>query len=220
MSDPTERKVSRLPIDCGYIHELWCASDMSHNFELFGAQACQNRTSLSFLSRLLEDERPVSIIEIGTYTGGLTTLFGLYGLLHDAQVYTFDIEDKVPLNAKRAHLALGVKSFTLDCFSPEAETAIRAAIARGKCFLFCDGGDKAREFNHFADLIKPGDWLFAHDFAVSKAAFDDHVYLKSWGWAEVLLDDIRDAAVRNNMSLVETDLCEKAALGVFRKGDT
>lgn len=211
-----EKNVARIPSD-EYIHEFWCASNMSHNYELFGAQACQNKTSLLFLSRLLEDVRPKSIVEIGTYSGGLTALFGFYAALHDAHVLTFDIENKISPQTELVLDSLGVLTVQADCFLDTSQALIKAAIARGKTFVFCDGGDKIKEFNHFAGLIKPGDFIFCHDYGRDPDTFAENVYLKSWGWAEVFLDDIRNACSDNNLSLVESDLCQKAALGVFKK---
>ena len=51
-----------------------------------------------------------------------------------------------------------------DVFSTETQDHVRENIQEFKTFIFCDGGDKALEFNTYAPMLKPGDCIAVHDW--------------------------------------------------------
>ncbi len=199
-----------------FLHQFHADNRKNFNFESFGAEICQNQTSLNFISRILEEQRPDTIIEIGTFTGGLSILLGQYGFLKSVRVETFDIVDR----RQNAGLfsALEINFHLLDCFSPEGDSMIRDFLnASQRAFIFCDGGNKVKEFNHYADLMKSGDVICCHDYAVDKETFDSQIYLKWWGWHEISYADIKDAVERNGLVAVQPQIAQAAALGVYMK---
>lgn len=198
-----------------FLFEFIADSSKNYNYELFGSEICQNQTSLVFLSRLLETYRPSTIIEIGTFTGGLSIHFGLYGFLKNISVHTWDIVDK------RQNVdifdRLNINFHLDDCFSKESDNIIKQLISNGPLLFFCDGGNKIKEFNYYSDLIKSGDIICCHDFALNDAIFNQNVYLKSWGWKEIDLNDVNEPINRNNLTLVDINVSSVAAMGAFIK---
>ncbi len=197
------------------LHEFWADNTKNFNYELYGAEICQNRTSLIFLSRLLEQYRPEVIIEVGTYTGGLSIHFGLYGALKGIPVHTWDIEDKRQNNA--IFHALSIQFHLDDCFSAKSDELIKSLLKTKRALVFCDGGNKIKEFIYYSDLLKKGDLICCHDFAYDKETFERDVYLKSWGWHEISWADIKDAVARNGLNVIEPNVATVAAMAPFIK---
>ncbi len=199
-----------------FIHEFHADNRKNFNKESYGAEICQNQTSLNFISRILEEQRPDAIIEIGTFSGGLSILFGQYGFLKGIPVHTFDIEDKRQNSA--IFDALGIHFHVTDCFSTFGDALIKSLLTASKrAFVFCDGGNKIREFNYYSDLLKSGDVICCHDYAPDRTTFERDCYLKSWGWCEITHADIADAIMRNNLVAVQPQIAQVAALGVYMK---
>jgi hypothetical protein len=95
--------------------------------------------------------------------------------------HSYDIRDSLRYPLARAeHQVADV--FTLD---------LRPLIAGfGMTVLLCDGGDKRREFETFAPLLKPGDIIGAHDL---------HRGDQYWGWSEITEADVQDTCGRHGL---------------------
>ena len=75
---------------------------------------------------------------------------------------------------------------------------LAAEVAKpGRTVVLCDNGNKVLEFNLFATYLKPGDFIFTHDYAHSQAYFETHIQEKIWNWLEIEYKDI-EAAVKQN----------------------
>jgi hypothetical protein len=61
----------------------------------------------------------------------------------------------------------------------------------------CDGGNKINEVNLLADLLKPGDYIMAHDYSETKEYFETHINPKEWLWCEITFADVQEALDRN-----------------------
>jgi hypothetical protein len=115
--------------------------------------------SMEYLSKIIKDFD--TIIEIGTYKGGLTYWFNL-NKKDGAKVISYDIEDYK--NFKEDNIRFIIR----DVFNEESVSEIKNYIETGgKTLLFCDGGFKNQEFNIYSKFLKSGDHIMLHDF------FDD-----------------------------------------------
>jgi len=82
-------------------------------------------------------------------------------------VYTFDIiEHKQKLRRKRLYKKHDINYFIGDVF---ISTKIHELLKSDKkILLLCDGGHKINEFTYFAPLMKKGDIIGMHDFAINR----------------------------------------------------
>lgn len=139
---------------------------------------------LYLVERLMCLNKFDSIIELGTLYGGLTLLLGLHALRLNARVLTIDIRDEPTGFYQKLKDILPITFLKSDIFSMEAEQLIKEMIANSKkTLLYCDGGNKAKEFNTFAPLIKKGDIIIAHDHP-----------------REIKLSQIQETIDRNNLT--------------------
>ena len=119
-----------------------------------GIHIAQSWSDLYILEQILTVEKPDIIIELGTKYGASALFFNLF-----AKTYTFDIKDYgEPKNDNIIYTIV-------DIF--ENIEIIKSLINdHKKVFLFCDNGDKPKEFKIFAPLLKKDDLIFVHDYGV------------------------------------------------------
>lgn len=134
-------------------HTTLLGGYMQHNFWLY---AVVDRV-------MLANPQIQSIIEIGTGSGCLTTIFGLWGFHRKIPVATLDIVNR---HNSEVLKHLGVEFLQIDETSKEAQDAILERIAGKPTWLFCDGGCKSREFKQFAPLIPKDSIISAHDLGM------------------------------------------------------
>jgi len=110
-----------------------------------------------------------AVIEIGVYRGGIATMLmsripfdGGFRYL-GVEILDGTVDASVLAQAERIG---GANIVIDDCFSGAfkamASNFINDTI--GRAMVFCDGVDKPKEMNHFAGLIRRGDYLLAHDY--------------------------------------------------------
>ena len=115
-----------------------------HGQTLFGVPIQQTWTALYMLEKLIAEQKFGQIIELGTGTGALTRFFGAHRFL----TFSYDIK------------------YGEDVFSEEIKEMITIHLqdfAFGS-MVFCDNGDKPREIQTYAPLLKKGDFILAHDY--------------------------------------------------------
>ena len=98
------------------------------------------------------------IIEIGTHFGGLSLILRM--VWPDIPIYSFDInvcpnEDKLYSN--------NIIFVQEDVF--ESEVIRQVIRAPRRVLILCDGGHKKNEFTFFAEMLKHGDLIGAHDYS-------------------------------------------------------
>lgn len=162
---------------------------------------------LKILEIALTQCKPDLIIELGTGSGASTLFFSLH-----APIVTFDIADKCDIalkdifrynsSAKILNIELHQKK---DIFTKAVLDYIYTLIAQvqdKKIFLFCDNGDKPREFETFAPLLKAGDYIAVHDVGL-----------------EITQDQIDTVYLKNNLEPVIENLAEseRSLIRVFKK---
>jgi hypothetical protein len=150
--------------------------DMEPGFgyeKLFAGQRAQHSFMLHHhISRiLLKNPGVEGIVEIGTAMGALSIYLGLWGARLSVPVDTFDhtefafqkehnVDD---LTAEPVFRRLGVRLHKANVFT-EGRAEVESLIKGKAVYLFCDGGNKAREFQAFAPLLAPGSIISTHDW--------------------------------------------------------
>ena len=135
------------------------------SIHIFKNPVMQTWPDLFFINELLTDIKFDTIVELGTYRGGLTVFFGLHALSNPpCKVITFDIRpepDKFPFTMYKK--LCPITYYNLDVFSEEAKNIVRTAAKSGRILLFCDGGIKPQDFQTYAPLLEGTDIVLIHD---------------------------------------------------------
>jgi len=185
------------------------------NYDYFGLSMQQNRYAMPALGILFEYSRPARIIEFGTYHGGLCVLLGLYGKTKNIPVYTYDIKDQIFY--QDIFNFLGIRFFEKDIFAPAVKEEIKGRIMEaGRTIVLCDA-IKIKEFNMYADYLKNGDVIFAHDYAHDEDDFKKMKVQKIWWHNEIMYKDIEICCRRNQLKPAFADLFRTAAWCCFVK---
>lgn len=120
----------------------------------------------------LMEEVPL-IIEIGTCRGGFSLL--LRNAFPNAEIITWDISEWQPKQKKLDLFTKYEISYIVeDCFNSKMLNELLKTDR--KKIVFCDGGQKAAEFNRFAPLINSGDIIGVHDYFESKEDYDNEIW--------------------------------------------
>ena len=102
------------------------------------------------------------MLELGTASGGLTTFLALQCHFRGIPFATSD-------HVRSTHLArfpVPIEHFSGDMWSDIIGSKIHAMLDKPEnhpFLLFCDGGDKPREFRTFAPWLHSGDIIGVHD---------------------------------------------------------
>lgn len=129
-----------------------------------GKGIAQTKEAIPLWESLVSSHRPARIIELGTGGGMFSCYLKLLCIQFDAEFHTFDNH---PLTETSVSHLLDLRSSfeMLDIFVNEEKIA--GLIKRdGLTIMFCDDGDKIREFNMFTKYLKTGDIISAHDWGV------------------------------------------------------
>jgi len=155
----------------------------SHFYD--GVQHQQTEPAFPVLEKILKNQKPNKIIEIGTGMGGCTIFFSKF-----APVVTYDIIDRTEGQIRgRENINFRMN----DCFDPEIVNEIMYLLKHsGKVFLMCDGEAKADEVKLYAPHLKSGDYIFCHDWE------------DQFGW-----DDVKEAVGGDDFVPVEKELCDE-----------
>ena len=128
-----------------------------------GFYVAQSRGAISKIMEVLDDNPDIMrIVELGTGSGGLTLLFGLYMTVRGGRVLSFDTY-AMP-DAGKWFERLSVDFHCQDIFTGEAFKLIREFSGQGRMLLFCDNGDKPLELSTYVQAVKPNDLVMVHDY--------------------------------------------------------
>lgn len=137
------------------------------------------------------------IVEFGTWRGALSLYFLLYCLGEKAEFVTYDTKkfnsyfDNNKKDILHEVLSFGKHFRQKDIFEHEEE--IKSIIQKeGRTIIYCDNGDKIREFNMFVPHLKKDDIIGVHD----------------WN-KEIQLDDIKETIKKNGLKMILEKDCIK-----------
>jgi len=154
------------------------------------------------------------IIELGTAHGGLSVLFGVFALAYGCKYITYDIFDTP--NYKDLFNRLDVDFRQKDIFANEQEI-VEEIQKEDVTILFCDGGNKIKEFNIFSNYLKKGDVILAHDYAENDESYKNYNHNNIWSFYEINYASIKNAVEKNNLKPFLEDVSIKAAICSFQK---
>lgn len=121
-----------------------------------------------FIWEMFFQTRPIkSLIELGTGNGGMSVFFAIQAFNRDIKFATFDNQKFFDFSHGVAGLlGLNQMFFHYDIFEDPGLTVLRDMILKTPhpLALFCDNGDKAREWRTFGPLLIPGDYIVVHDW--------------------------------------------------------
>jgi|GEM_PF-5515294 len=155
-----------------------------------GYEAAQSWSDLALWEEFLNRYTPAALVELGTWSGGMAAFFGFQGLARGMKVTTID-RNHCLLECGGLLERLGVKTLLMDLLAESAADELASALAGQPrpLMLFCDNGDKPREFRSFAPLLATGDFIAVHD----------------WG------SEIREADLEPRVPMVMAAECEAIA---------
>jgi tRNA A58 N-methylase Trm61 len=132
--------------------------------KFLGGGLMHRPTEVYFIEQILFHNKFQRIVEFGTMAGRLTLLFGIYALQRKGSVITFDIRKEPKHPAWKAiKPVLPIEFYRMDIFSQEVQVMVDDYMKDHMTLIYCDNGKKKDEFNMYAHLLKPGDFIMAHD---------------------------------------------------------
>lgn len=181
----------------------------------------QHRDSPKVFREFLELVRPSSILEIGTFHGGLTLLLrdilDEIGLANSI-IRTYDIDEQEflkPLVIDRKVEVVTKNLFNSDYSDWNTDldkNEIDSFIKRdGVSLVLCDGGCKKCEFNLLAPLLKKNDIIMAHDYAPYNEYFEQYMKDNIWDWHEIQDSDIIETVQLYNLKNFNQTLMQNIA---------
>jgi predicted O-methyltransferase YrrM len=167
-----------------------------------GWAAQQNDGVYEVMYNFIKEVKPKQILEIGTALGGFTKFiaFACKNLNLDTKIISVDIHHKDWYQEIRdMGVELNIENIFSEDYTQVNQKYVDFIKQDGTTIVFCDGGDKVKEFNVLSDFLKVGDLILAHDFAIDRDYFNEHIYQKIWNWLEITESDIKNACERNNL---------------------
>lgn len=117
------------------------------------------------LEWVLTDNKDIKrIVELGTGNGALTLFFGLHMSMRAGKVLTFDIKKLMVPEWHDLAKRLNITFEKRNAFAPETVERVRSFIRDGRALIFCDNGDKKKEFPLYTRILKKNDLIMAHDW--------------------------------------------------------
>lgn len=178
-----------------------------------GHTAQQSHNAYQIFYDFIKEIKPNRILEIGTALGGFTEFLKIIidELDLDTKILSYDIYER-PWYYQMIEKGIDVRVeniFNEDWTGiiPEVEEYIKE---NGITIVLCDGGWKIGEFRVLSKIIKPGDFILAHDYSYNKEIYESEIKNKIWNWCEITENDIKDSVIENNLKPYKEDIFAKA----------
>lgn len=179
-------------------------NNLSCRISYKGFSAMQHENVFKVFQGFLEEIKPSNILEIGTAEGGF--IYGIRDILNtinlsNCNIRTFDIYP----NEKRSSLsAYNIEIYTENVFDDDynlinPELIVPFIQREGTTIVFCDGGNKAKEFNCLAKYLKNNDIIMAHDYIDTRENYLNNFEGKIWSAHEIGEPDIANCCEENNL---------------------
>lgn len=153
---------------------------------VFGIPVSQTWGDLMLWERFLNATHPAHLIELGTGRGGLSLFLALQCMNRGINFVTLDSVNWQPLAGPLYALA-NVKYVQGDSIESGRALVAEAQRLGGAVALFCDAGDKPREYRELIGMLRPGDFIAVHD----------------WG------NEIHPADITGPVAMWDKDVCER-----------
>jgi len=135
-------------------------------FEGFIAE--QSEPGINVIEKILKENTDIlRVIELGTGHGGMSLFLGSFICDRAGRVLTIDrvrlMDGGYDLWIQSAQ-KYNVSFLQKDVFEPDTVKDVSNFIAGHRALIFCDNGEKKREVAVYAEILKKGDLLLAHDY--------------------------------------------------------
>ena len=146
------------------------------NQKFMGGGMSQNYLAIPWFEYYFDTHNFEYMVEFGSQKGCLSTYFANFAGITEKMFFeTYEIDPNRDWYTRKyegcghwyeklADMSPFINYYHRDVFSDETREHIQENIAEFKTFIFADGGDKAREFNMYAPLLKKGDCIAVHDW--------------------------------------------------------
>jgi hypothetical protein len=143
-----------------------------------GGGMSQNYFALPIFEHYYDVNRFDYVVEFGSQKGSLSVYFAnlasvtegfffeTYELFPDTDWYVRENGGCGHWFDKLKEISPYVNSYHKDVFCDEVVEHIKDNIQDNRTFIFCDGGNKIKEFHTYAPLLKSGDCIAVHDWGV------------------------------------------------------
>lgn len=123
------------------------------------------------LLNLVNTHQITRFVELGVHVGGLTAVMA--PLVHHKVGFAYlavEINPGIPVDTVKT---LPVTFLWGDCLDPAIISLVNDFIHQSpNAFIYCDNGNKPKEFATYAPLLRPGDLIAAHDYGTEITAAD------------------------------------------------
>lgn len=167
------------------------------------SHCCQQQHDVyGVMQRFIENIKPKRILEIGTSIGGFTNFLKIIcnNSNLDCKILSYDV---ISYDWYKGMIDFGIDVRVENIFNndyTEVDGFVKEFIKEpGTTIVFCDGGNKIKEFNLLSKYIKTGDYILAHDYAENNAIYIEKIKNKIWNWCEITEQDIFDAVKQHNL---------------------
>ena len=149
---------------------------------IFGQSATQHWVDVVLWEHFFNKHPDIkAMIEFGTGMGGLSIAFALHAVQRDFAFFTFDARKwdacfSSPL-ARLVDLEGHFQQANL--FKDDGRKAVLKLLRQSALhplLLFCDNGDKPREFADYVPHLRPGDYVAVHDWGKEFGPEDAALY--------------------------------------------
>ena len=178
---------------------------------------------LQVFADLLRQIQPARVLEIGTASGAASRYIRdqLDEIeLSESMMKSFDVQEQEWYDSLRSdNLEIIIENmFDYSYLNLERPELVDSFIqSSGTTLVLCDGGHKIGEFNNLAYLLKPGDYIMAHDYAPSKEYSKTHMEGVIWDHCEIWDAEISNTIQELNLVPYQFDTIIQAAWCCFQR---
>jgi hypothetical protein len=178
----------------------------------------------TYFEKFLVEQQFDTIVEVGTYKGGLAILLDEVKQKHSLKfdLHTLDIgvwDESSFSEVAEAFTSRSITFKQVDIFSKSGTKYVTTLLKspKKKVCILCDGGDKVQEFNLFSKYIKQGDFIMAHDYHHNSVDENDEQYNCSWSWREICYTDIEQSIITEKLKMEPTVRFPEVAWACYKK---
>lgn len=160
-----------------------------------GLEMAQSQKAIALWEIFLSFTNFERLIEFGTFTGNFSLFLYLFCLVKGAEFHTFDRTSNWlhsgNLDLKSHRLNFGTHFRAIDIF--RHVRMLGDLIAKpGRTIVFCDNGNKVKEFKTFVRYLKIGDIIAVHDWNQEIRPRDIRYSCQKYNLKEIFLRESED----------------------------
>lgn len=140
------------------------------------------------------------VVELGSGGGGLSMFLSDQCKKYDIDFITYEKYPDAGITKNPEFEKRNINFKQQDIFDEKTISEVKSLISQhGKSLVLCDGGNKIREFSTYADFLKLGDIIMAHDYAPDQVTFQEKYKDKIWNWMEINDNDIAESVQKHKL---------------------